>query len=55
MAFSLQYFDEVEADVQEAKIWYKEQKAGLELEFSAEIEKAIEKIVKTPKSYSVRY
>jgi hypothetical protein len=55
MAFSLQYFDEVEADVLEAKIWYKEQKAGLELEFSAEIEKAIEKIVKTPKSYSVRY
>lgn len=31
MAYILQYFDEVETDVQEAKTWYKEQKEGLEL------------------------
>jgi plasmid stabilization system protein ParE len=55
MPYILQYFDEVEADVHEAKAWYKEQKEGLEITFAAAIEKAIEHVLETPKAYSVRY
>ncbi|MFQ3576992.1 MAG: type II toxin-antitoxin system RelE/ParE family toxin [Cytophagales bacterium] len=55
MAFQLQYFDEVEADIHNAKTWYKEQKDGLEIEFATAIEKAINQILETPKAYSVRY
>ncbi len=53
--YSLIYFDQVITDVQEAKIWYKEQKEGLEIEFAVAIEKAIEQIVKMPNAYSTRY
>ncbi len=49
------YFDEVFTDIQEAKIWYKEQKEGLEVEFAFEIEKAIKKVLKMPTAYSPRY
>ncbi len=55
MAYHLQYFDEVEIDVNQAKIWYKEQKEGLEMEFAAAIEKAIEHILEIPTVYSVPY
>ncbi len=55
MVYQLQYFDEVEADIHEAKNWYKEQKEGLEIEFATAIEKAIEHILETPKAYSIRY
>jgi plasmid stabilization system protein ParE len=55
MAYILQYFDEVETDVQETKTWYKEQKEGLEVEFATAIEKAIEYIVNTPQIFSIRY
>ena len=55
MAFQLKYFDEVEADVHKAKIWYKEQKEGLEIAFADAIERAIESILKAPQSYALRY
>ncbi len=55
MAYILQYFDEVENDVHQAKIWYKEQKEGLETEFASAVEKAIERIIDAPQLYSVRY
>ncbi len=38
MAYQLRYFDEVEADIHDIKIWYKEQKEGLEMEFATAIE-----------------
>lgn len=53
--YNSQYFDQVFIDVQEAKIWYKEQKVGLEVEFAFAIETAIQKILKMPTSYSPRY
>ncbi len=55
MAYKLQYFDEVEKDVHQAKSWYKKQRDGLEIEFAKAIEKTIEHILFTPKIYSVRY
>ena len=55
MAYLLQYFDEALTDIQEAKIWYKEQREGLEEDFSAIIEQTIERIVKMPTVYAVRY
>lgn len=55
MAYSLQYFDEVEADIRKAKLWYKEIKNGLETEFAKSIEAAIERILENPKTYAVRY
>lgn len=48
MAFLLEYFDEALTDVQEAKIWYKEQHEGLEIIFSNAIEQIIEQILKMP-------
>jgi hypothetical protein len=53
--YSSQYFDQVFTDIQEAKIWYKSQKEGLEVEFSLEIINAIEKVLKMPSSYALRY
>ena len=53
--YNSQYFDQVFTDVQEAKIWYKEQKDGLEVEFALSIETAIQKVLKMPTSYSPRY
>jgi mRNA-degrading endonuclease RelE of RelBE toxin-antitoxin system len=53
--YNSEYFDQVFADVQEAKIWYKEQKEGLEVEFAMAIEKAIEQVLKMPSAYSPRY
>ena len=55
MARQLQYFDEVETDLHQAKVWYKEQKEGLEIEFANVIEKTIEHILDTPKAYAIRY
>lgn len=53
--YSSQYFDEVLIDIQETKIWYKEQKEGLEVEFAFAIEKAIEQVLKMPSAYATRY
>ena len=53
--YNSQYFDQVFTDIQEAKIWYKEQKEGLEIEFALSIERAIQKVLKMPTSYSTRY
>ena len=53
--YKIQFFDEVIFDIQEAKLWYKEKREGLEIEFSWAIEDIIEQIIKMPFSYSVRY
>lgn len=37
MTYGLPYFDEVDTDIHTAKTWYKDQKKGLEIEFSTEI------------------
>ena len=55
MAYTILYFDEVLDDVQQAKVWYNNQKDGLEVEFAMCIEKAIEQIIKMPTAYSIRY
>ena len=55
MTYSVQFFDEVINDIQEAKIWYKEKREGLEIEFSWAIEDTIVQIIKMPASYSIRY
>ena len=55
MTYSIQFFDEVINDIQDAKIWYKEKREGLEIEFSWAIEDAIEQIIKMPSSYAIRY
>ena len=46
--YSFHYFDWVLIDIQEAKIWYKKQKEGLEVDFAFAIEKAIEQVIKMP-------
>lgn len=55
MAYQFQYFDEALTDIQEAKLWYKKQRNGLEVEFALAIEKAIEHILEMPTVYAVRY
>lgn len=55
MAYQLQYFDEVERDVRDAKNWLKEQKEGLEIEFAIAIFKIIERIVEQPELFALRY
>lgn len=55
MAYQLKYLDAVGSDVQDAKVWYKEKRDGLEIEFALAIEMAIQKIAKMPTAYSIRY
>lgn len=55
MAYKLQYFDEVETDISEAKNWYKAQREGLEILFAKAIQQAIENILEHPKLYAIRY
>lgn len=53
--YKSQYLDLVFIDIQEAKIWYKDQKDGLEIQFALAIETAIQKILIMPTSFSPRY
>ena len=55
MAYSIHYFDEVQLDIQEAKIWYKSQKKGLEKRFAQEVKKTLLRIQNNPKGYEVKY
>ena len=55
MTFKLKFFDQVIADIQEAKIWYKNQKVGLEIKLGICIEEALIKILNNPKNYVIRY
>lgn len=41
--------------MQEARAWYKSQREGLENDFAAAIEQAIERITQMPTAYGVRY
>ena len=47
------YLDEVENDIAEAKRWYAEQQAGLDVRFAAAVKETITIIVKMPSSYAV--
>ena len=55
MVYALKYFDEVETDILEAVLWYREQNNGLEIKFINAIEIAINSILKHPKNYTIRY
>ena len=55
MAYSIFYFDEVETDFKEAKLWYRSVNEELELRFINSIEKTIFKLQEHPKAYSIRY
>lgn len=55
MAYTFQYFDQVITDIQEAKLWYKEKRDGLDVEFAFAIQEAIELIAKMPTAYTIRY
>ena len=49
------YLDEVEYDIDEAKQWYAEQQAGLDVRFATSVKETITNIVKMPSAYAVRY
>ncbi len=53
--YNATYFEAVFTDIQDAKIWYNEQKEGLEIEFALAIEIAIQKILAMPTSYTLRH
>ena len=53
MEYSIVFFDEAKHDVDEAKIWYKEQKPGLEKRFAKVIKSSIISIQN--KSLHLRY
>lgn len=55
MNYQLQYFDDALTDIQDAKVWYKEQREGLEVEFSIIIKQTIERILRMSIVYAVRY
>ena len=55
MHYQLFFFDEVLADIQDAKTWYQEQQDGLEQLFAAAIEQCIENLLLTPFAYGIRY
>lgn len=49
------FFDEVSKNLSDAREWYKEQREGLEEEFSEKIKKTLLKIHRYPFGYSIRY
>src|SRR6187402_858920 len=55
--FDLNYFEEVEKDIEEAKLWYYTQNPGTDLEerFANAIKEVIEKVQKNPFIYSPIY
>ncbi len=55
MHYQVLFFDEVLLDVRKARAWYKEKSEGLELRFSMAVQNAIQKIIKMPNAYSIRY
>jgi hypothetical protein len=55
MGYHIAYFDEVSADVQEAKHWYGSKSKGLEIEFTLAVEATIAQLVKMPTRYAIRY
>lgn len=55
MALAVHYFDEVKADIVEAKDWYKSQKPGLERDFAREVKRSILRLQKNPDGYELKY
>ncbi|MCF0056406.1 type II toxin-antitoxin system RelE/ParE family toxin [Dyadobacter sp. CY356] len=55
MEFSIVFFEQAKFDVHEAKIWYKQQKPGLEKRFAKVIKTSIITIQKNPFIYAIQY
>jgi plasmid stabilization system protein ParE len=55
MAYSIFYFDEVEMDIKEARLWYKSTSEKLERRFVEAMQKSILKLLEWPKAYAIRY
>ncbi|TSD66968.1 plasmid stabilization system [Inquilinus sp. KBS0705] len=55
MAFTIHYLDVVKTDIKEAKVWYKNQKVGLDKYFALEVKKCIFRLQKNPLGYEVKY
>jgi hypothetical protein len=50
MAYSIFYFDEVEMDIKEARLWYKSTSKKLERRFVEAMQKSILKLLGWPKA-----
>ncbi len=55
MPYSLSYFDDALQDVKDAKIWYKEQQSGLDIQFAYSIKSTILFVKRNPFAFAVRY
>ncbi|MCF2447570.1 type II toxin-antitoxin system RelE/ParE family toxin [Dyadobacter sp. CY345] len=55
MKYQILYLDDVDIDIQSAKIWYCEQKPGLEKRFVSAIRNTISNIQKAPFIYNIQY
>ena len=55
MTYKLLYFEEVDKDIEIAKLWYKNQKEGLEVKFSKSVERSLVNIIDGPKRFAIRY
>lgn len=53
--YKIAYFDEVENDLAEARIWYKSMGKGLEKRFAKAVKEAILKLQRVPTAYAIRY
>jgi hypothetical protein len=53
--YSVKYLEDVLWDIREAKDYYKNKQIGLEERFAKNIEDAINKIIKIPTAYNIRY
>jgi mRNA-degrading endonuclease RelE of RelBE toxin-antitoxin system len=53
--YNFYYLDEVQNDITSAKQWYAERQTGLDIRFSTAVKEALEKILRMPLAYSVRY
>lgn len=55
MTYQLQFTEEAKLDVQEAWLWYEEQKANLGEEFILSLEASINQIERNPLQYQTHY
>ena len=53
MSYSLEFLPEVKLEMQEAFQWYEGRQEGLGDDFTAEVEKALERLLRSPTSYGI--
>lgn len=51
----IRFHPDADAELAEARQWYAHQRKGLDAEFMLCVEEALQRIVRTPKSYSVAH